>query len=147
MKWSDLPFSHQSDRKKEKGMVLFMHDQNIICSQTQLDDIAHEQTITCRQLFAGHVVGSPPMKRKNNLLHMIIIYLTSKQLTPSWFEWFFGFTFSWRFHRYPYFDLVGWKRRSDLYKWPWFYYKWPRGEGESAQLQNTHHYFIEGPVF
>ena len=29
--------------------------QNIICSQTQLDDIAHEQTIICRQLFAGHL--------------------------------------------------------------------------------------------
>ena len=37
-----------------------------ICSKTQLDDIAHEQTITCRQLFAGHVVGFRPMKRKNN---------------------------------------------------------------------------------
>ena len=49
-----------------------MHEQNIICSQTQLDDIAHEQAIICRQLFAGHVVGSLPMKRKNNLLHMII---------------------------------------------------------------------------
>ena len=47
------------------------------------------------------------------------ISLTSKQLTPSWFEWFLiGFTFSWCFHRYPYFDLDGWKRRSDLYKWP-----------------------------
>ena len=34
-------------------MVSFTHEQNIICSQTQLDDIAHEQTIICRQLFAG----------------------------------------------------------------------------------------------
>ena len=33
------------------------HEQNIICSQTQLDDIVHEQTVICRQLFAGHVVG------------------------------------------------------------------------------------------
>ena len=41
-------------------------EQNIICSQTQLDDIAHEQTIICRQLFAGPVVGFRPMKRKNN---------------------------------------------------------------------------------
>ena len=49
-------------------MVYFMHEQNIICTQTQTDDIAHEQTITCRHLFAGHVVGSPPMKRKKNLL-------------------------------------------------------------------------------
>ena len=34
---------------------------------------AHEQTIICRQLFAGHVVGSRPMKRKKNLLRMIIV--------------------------------------------------------------------------
>ena len=60
-------------------MVLFMHEQNIICSQTQLDDIAREQTIICRQLFAGHVVGSLPMKRKNNLHHMI----TKSLLHPS----------------------------------------------------------------
>ena len=68
VKRSDLLFSHKSDRKKEKGTVSFMHVQNIICSQTQLDGIAHELTIICRQLFAGHVVGSRPMKRKKNLL-------------------------------------------------------------------------------
>ena len=62
-KRSDLPFSRKSDRKKEKSTVSFTHVQNIICSQTQLDGIAHEQTIICRQLFAGHVVGSRPMKR------------------------------------------------------------------------------------
>ena len=49
-------------------MVSFMHEQNIICSQTQLDGIAHEQTIICRQLFARHVVGSWPVKREKNLL-------------------------------------------------------------------------------
>ena len=32
--------------------------------ETKIEDIAHEQTIICRQLFAGHVVGSRPMKRK-----------------------------------------------------------------------------------
>ena len=47
-KRSDLPFSRKSDRKKEKSVVSFTHEQNIICSQTQLDDIAHEQTIICR---------------------------------------------------------------------------------------------------
>ena len=41
-------------------------------SQTQLDGIAHEQAIICRQLFAGHVVGSQPMKIKKNLLGVII---------------------------------------------------------------------------
>ena len=47
-KQSDLPFSRKSDRKKEKSMVSFTHEQNIICSQTLLDGIAHEQTIICR---------------------------------------------------------------------------------------------------
>ena len=46
-------------------MVHFMHEQNIICTQTQIDDIMHEQAIICRQLFSGHVVG------KKNLLRMV----------------------------------------------------------------------------
>ena len=75
-KRSDVPFSRKSDRKKEKSTVSFTHVQNIICSQTlsqtQLDGIAHEQTIICKQLFAGHVVGSRQMKRKKNLLWMIM---------------------------------------------------------------------------
>ena len=54
-----------------------MHVQNIICSQTQLDGIVHEQTIICRRLFAGHMVGYRPMKRKKNLLQMIIIIIIS----------------------------------------------------------------------
>ena len=48
------PFSH-------KSVVSFTHEQNIICSKT----------LICRQLFAGHVVGSRPMKRKEN--HRMII--------------------------------------------------------------------------
>ena len=68
---SDLPFSRKSGRKKEKSTVFFTHEQNIICSQT------HEQTIICRQLFAGHVVGSWPMKRKKNLLRMIIQFISN----------------------------------------------------------------------
>ena len=62
-----LPFSRRSDRKKEKSVVSFTHGQNIICSQAQLDDIAHEQTIICTQIFAGHLVGSRPMKRKKKI--------------------------------------------------------------------------------
>ena len=73
-KRSDLPFSRKNGHKKERE-VSFTHVQNIICNQTQLDGIAHEQTIICRQLFAGHVVGSQPMKRKKNLLRMIIIFI------------------------------------------------------------------------
>ena len=47
-KRSDLPFLHNSDRKKEKSVVSFTHEQNIVCSQAQLDNIAHKQTIICR---------------------------------------------------------------------------------------------------
>ena len=71
-KRNNLPFSRKSDRKKEKSGVSFTHEQNIICSQTQLNDIAHEQTIICWQLFVGHVMGSQPMERKKYLHRMII---------------------------------------------------------------------------
>ena len=64
-KRSDLSFfTRKSKRKKEKSVVSFMHEQKIICGQTQLDQTAQEQTVICRQLFAGHVVGSRPVKRK-----------------------------------------------------------------------------------
>ena len=66
-KRSDLPFFTQ----ERICVVSFTHEQNIICSQTQLDDIAHEQSIICRQLFAGHVVGFQPTKKKKNLHRMI----------------------------------------------------------------------------
>ena len=46
-------------------------------SLTQLDDIAHEQTITWRQLFAGHVLGFQPIKRKQNLHLMIRWFIYS----------------------------------------------------------------------
>ena len=46
-KRSNLPFSRKRDQRKEKSAVSFMHEQNIICIQTQLDEIAHEQTIIC----------------------------------------------------------------------------------------------------
>ena len=37
-------------------MVPIAYEQNITCSKTRLDSTTHEQTIICRQLFAGHVV-------------------------------------------------------------------------------------------
>ena len=55
-------------------MVSSTHEQNSICSPKKLNDIAHEHTIICRQLFAGHVVGSRPMKRKKHLHRMIMIF-------------------------------------------------------------------------
>ena len=67
-------FTQERSQEGEKHGFL-TQEQNIICSQTQLDGIAHEHTIICRQLFAGHVVGSRPMKRKKNLLRMIIAFI------------------------------------------------------------------------
>ena len=51
------------------------HEQNSICIQQQLNDIAHEHTTICRQLFAGHVMGSLPMKRKKHFHQMIIFIM------------------------------------------------------------------------
>ena len=72
-------------------MVSFTHEQNSICSQKQLNDIAHEHTIICRQLFSGHVVGSRPIKRKKHL-HRMIIHFAFKEVektcifTQKWLE-------------------------------------------------------------
>ena len=55
----------------------FTHEQNIIRSQTQLDNIVHKPThYLCSKLFAGHVVGSWPMKRKKHLHRIIISIIT-----------------------------------------------------------------------
>ena len=51
---TDPPFSH-------KSVVSVTHEQNIICSKT----------LICRQLFAGHVVRSQPVKKKEKFHHMI----------------------------------------------------------------------------
>ena len=81
-------FSCKNECKKEKSLVSFMHEQNIICSQTQLDDIAHEQTIICRQLFAGHMLGFWPVKRKKNLhritKEIIGLALSTEYLLHNW---------------------------------------------------------------
>ena len=74
-KRSYLPFSRKGDRKKEKNVGSFTHEQNIICTQRKLDDITREQTIICRQLFADHVVGSRPMKRTKNLQRLIMPFI------------------------------------------------------------------------
>ena len=65
-------------------MVSFMHEQNIISNRTQLDNIAHEQTIICGQLFTGHVVGLRPMKRKKNLHQVIMIIRSMLYSYPTW---------------------------------------------------------------
>ena len=67
-KRSVLPFLRKRERKEDKSGVSFAHEENIICSHTHSNDIAYEHSIICRQLFAGHVVSSRPMKRKKILL-------------------------------------------------------------------------------
>ena len=47
------------------------HGRNIVCSKTRLDS-TDEQTIFCRQLFAGHMVGSWLLERKRKMHEMII---------------------------------------------------------------------------
>ena len=66
-------FSLKSGRKKEKSVVSITHEHNTICSQTQLNVIAHEQTIISRQLFAGHKVSFRPLRRKKHLHRLIKI--------------------------------------------------------------------------
>ena len=44
-------------------------------AKKRVKEIAHEHTIICKQLFAGHVVGSRPMKRKKHLHRMIILVI------------------------------------------------------------------------
>ena len=58
-------------RKKRENvfMISIVHGQNIICSKT----------IICRQLFAGHVVGSRPMKRKEKIHQVLISIIENKE--------------------------------------------------------------------
>ena len=50
------------------GYVSMQYEQNVICRKTHLDGtVHHKQTIICRQLFAGHMVGSQPMRRKEKM--------------------------------------------------------------------------------
>ena len=65
-------FSRKSIRKKEKSTVSFTHKQNIILFAAKHCWMALHMS---RPLFAGHVVGSRPMKRKKNLLRMMIIII------------------------------------------------------------------------
>ena len=65
---SELPLFREVDKTT--------HEQNIICRKTLSDGNAHEYTIICRQLFAGHVVDSRPMKRKNTIHRMIVLFIT-----------------------------------------------------------------------
>ena len=62
----------RSQKGKKPGLISFTHEQKIIWSRTQFNDIVHEQIIFCWQLFAGHVMSSWRMKRKEKLHRMIV---------------------------------------------------------------------------
>ena len=83
----------QEQSQGGENTVSFMHEQNIRCSKTQLDGIAHEQTIICRQLFAGHMVGSRPMKRKKKFASNDFALLFIQNIFCFWLAaisgWFF----------------------------------------------------------
>ena len=66
-KGTDQPFSL-------KGVVsIITHEQNIIiCCKT----------LICRQLFAGHVVSSWPMKRKEKI-HENVNFLSFSRILPG----------------------------------------------------------------
>ena len=66
-------FMQEWSQEGEKHGFLYAWAEYYLQPNTVGYGIACEQTIICRQLFVGHVVGSPPMKRKKNLFWMIII--------------------------------------------------------------------------
>jgi len=47
-----------------KSVATITREQNTICSKTHLDGTTHKQTIICKQLFAGQVMCSRPMRNK-----------------------------------------------------------------------------------
>ena len=67
-----------------ENVIPITHEQNIIWSKTRLDGTTHEQTIICRQLFSGHVVGSRPMKRRKNASNDKYTYLQTHQRMCNW---------------------------------------------------------------
>ena len=75
---------------------------------------SHEQTIICRQLFAGHVVGSWPMKRKKNLLQKLnwltywLVYWTwLPRIAEQLFDWQPRVETSQMLHQWPKSILIG----------------------------------------
>ena len=52
-KRSDLPFSRKSDHKKDKSVVSFTHEQNIICGQTLKAKHSWTTLPMSRPLFVG----------------------------------------------------------------------------------------------
>ena len=76
-----LPAQGTDQLFSNKSVVSTTHEQNIISSNT----------LICRQLFAGHVVSSRPMKRIHRMITcrfrsrptLVLLELSSKSLVPS----------------------------------------------------------------
>ena len=64
---SNLPFHTRAWLLLHMSRILF-------ATKTDLDSITHEQTTICRQLVAGHVVGSQPMKVGEKIHPMILLF-------------------------------------------------------------------------
>ena len=67
-------FMQERSQEGEKHGFLYTWAEYYLQPNTVGRHCTWAQTIICRQLFAGHLVGSWPMKRNKNLLQMIIIY-------------------------------------------------------------------------
>ena len=81
-KESDLPwlFTQEASQEGEKHPFINMHEQNVIGSQTQLNDIAYEHTIISRQLFAGLMARfSQKAGRNTRKIHLISHTFTGKR--------------------------------------------------------------------
>ena len=61
-------FQARAITRRRKEWFHLRMSRTLFIAKTQLDEIAHEQTIICRKLFTGRVVGSWPMRRKNSTL-------------------------------------------------------------------------------
>ena len=71
----DLPFHTRAttnSERVERAWLLLRMSRILFAAKTDLDGITHEQTTICRQLFAGHVAGSQPMKMGEKNHRMII---------------------------------------------------------------------------
>ena len=70
----NLPFLCESDRKKRKTQFHLRMSRLLCVAKHSWMTLRFmlKQTIIWRQLFADHVVGSWPIKRKKNLHQMII---------------------------------------------------------------------------
>ena len=87
--WAMSRFRARAIARRRKAWFLLRMSRILFASkhlsQTQLDGIAHEQTVICRQQEPlRHVVGSrPAMKRKKKLLQMRMLWIEIHQLWGS----------------------------------------------------------------